>query len=132
MDTSALAAALARQPDVAFAYLFGSQAVGGAGPASDVDVAVLLTGGRSPQRRLHLIDELQAAVPGRLDLIVLNDAPVSLAYRVIRHGRVVHCADPHALGRFREETMRHYFDLEPLRRELERGVRDRVLDGRFG
>ena len=36
---------LEADPDVVFAYLFGSQARGEAGPRSDVDIAVLLRDG---------------------------------------------------------------------------------------
>ena len=70
--------------------------------------------------------------PRPLDLVVLDDAPASLAYRVLRDGTRLVEVDRTAMARHREETIRRYLDLAPLRRELARGLRDRVAEGRFG
>src|SRR5580765_153196 len=80
-----LKAALTAEPDVIVADLFGSAARGSLGPHSDVDIAVLLRDGRDPfERRLDLSADLAAVtVPRRVDVIVLNEAPVALAYRVL-------------------------------------------------
>jgi predicted nucleotidyltransferase len=50
LDTEALVEYFAGQDDVLAAYLFGSQACSKARPASDVDVAVLLSGQDSVER----------------------------------------------------------------------------------
>ncbi len=77
----------ADEPDVAVAYLFGSHARGTAGPLSDVDVAVLLAEGSPAVRHLALVDPVAEVVgSARADVVVLNDAPVALAYRVLRDG----------------------------------------------
>ena len=61
-----------------FAYVFGSQARGGATDRSDVDMAV------------HFPGEAPAAfeidVPSGVDLLVLNDAPLAIKGRVSTEG----------------------------------------------
>lgn len=133
VETSWMADVLAREDDVLGAYLFGSTARGTAGPRSDVDVAVLLREPVPTDRALRLQALLRPVVaPRPLDLVVLNGAPASLAYRVLRDGTRLLEVDRTAMARHREETIRRYLDLAPLRRELARGVRDRVAEGRFG
>jgi hypothetical protein len=73
---------------VVVAYLFGSLAQGDAGPLSDVDVAVLLGDNLPPGEalalRLQLMEALgRALCVGRVDVVVLNDAPYLLQHRVI-------------------------------------------------
>jgi predicted nucleotidyltransferase len=58
MDLTAARRYLQEREDIAFAYLFGSTATGKATPLSDLDIAVYLTGGCFPQKRLELIGDL--------------------------------------------------------------------------
>ena len=61
LDLTRLTEALGAEADVVFAYLFGSQATGKAGPRSDIDVAVYLRDGVDAfETRLRL--ERRAAV----------------------------------------------------------------------
>ena len=126
---SGLAARLSREPDVLVAYLYGSHARGTAGPGSDVDVAVLLDEGADrAQRRL----ELQASLGEAVDLVVLNDAPVALAYRVLRDGVVLTSRDEQARIEHWVRTVDRYLDTVPMRRVLDAGLRHRLEEGRFG
>jgi predicted nucleotidyltransferase len=129
-----LRAALERHPEVLVAYLFGSAVRGRPGPLSDVDVAVLLAeGGHRTGRRLDLIGDLAAAAgTDEIDLVVLNEAPNELAFRVIRDGRVLLCRDERARVRHRARTILEYLDLEPLRRALAEGLRRRLAEGTYG
>lgn len=78
--------AAAEFPEIRLAYLFGSRAGGQpVGPLSDCDVAVLSNkGSASPAFRsrlsLYLAKQLDA---GRVDMVLLNHAPVELAYSVL-------------------------------------------------
>ena len=133
VDAGLLADLLAHEDDVLGAYVFGSAARGAGSARSDVDVAVLLRAPGPAGRRLELEALLRPAVaPRRLDLVLLHDAPTALAYRVLRDGVRIVERDPVAMARHREQTVQRYLDQEPLRRELARGVRDRVVEGRFG
>jgi predicted nucleotidyltransferase len=131
--SEALAARLAGEADVLVAYLFGSQARGTPSPLSDVDVAVLLAPGWSFDRHLDLIDMISEVVsPVRADVVILNRAPVALGYRVLKDGRLLVVNDEGARVRHWVETVDRYLDMAPLRRTMERGLRHRLKEGRFG
>jgi uncharacterized protein len=125
---------LDREPDLLVAYLFGSRARGSAGPRSDVDVAVLLRGnGDFFQRRLDLIGAVSEVVGSdRADVITLNDAPVSLAYRVVRDGQVILSRDERSRIEHKVRTIDRYLDMEPMRKTLQEGTKHRIQEGRFG
>lgn len=75
-------------PDVAFADLFGSTAIGTRTPRSDVDLAIVVAPGADG----HAARLLAAHVAARhlsadaVDIVLLNTAPLSLAVRVLRSG----------------------------------------------
>ncbi len=130
----ALTAVLERYPDVKLAYLFGSQARGTARTLSDVDVAILLEeDGDRHAVVLELAAELSGAAGGRhVDVVVLNTAPVALAYRVIRDGRLLLSRDERARVEHWARTVDRYIDMAPFRRTLAEGTRHRIDEGRFG
>ena len=126
-----LAQALRDDGSVLFAYLFGSSARGTTGPLSDVDVAVYLDEKADLfECRLRLMRVLSRVLKTeRVDVIVLNEAPMLLGYAVIRDGVVI---KEHREARIPFETfiMRHYLDTAYLRevqlrsqkRQIERGT----------
>ncbi|ADG81453.1 DNA polymerase beta domain protein region [Thermincola potens JR] len=68
-------------------YLFGSYAAGRATPQSDIDLAILFDKSFERERylpeRLRLMGELSIVLEtDRVELVVLNEAPPALAYRV--------------------------------------------------
>lgn len=128
-EVADLAERLAAQPDVVVAYLFGSRARGTARPGSDVDVAVLLDDAADPHARQL---DLAAALGGDADVVVLNDAPVALAYRVLRDGVLLVCRSERARVHHHARTVGRYLDTAPLRRALEAGQRRRLEEARFG
>jgi hypothetical protein len=113
------------------AYLFGSAARGEDRPGSDLDVAVLFRD--DPPRtlaglHLDLADRLTGALGGRrVDLVVLNRAPVDLVHRVLRDGVLLLERDRSARIRFEVRARNEYFDLLP---HLERYRRGRDEAGR--
>lgn len=132
--TELLARVLDAYPDVLVAYLFGSVARGEAGPLSDIDIAVLLREGEDPlDRRLALMADLAEATGiEHVDVVILNEAPVTLAYRVLRDGRLLLSRDERARIGHRARTVDRYLDMEPFRRVQAEGLRDRMSEGRFG
>lgn len=134
MDDRRLRVLFEGEPDVVIAYLYGSHARGTAGPGSDVDVAVLLRRGADlPRRHLELIASV-ASVAGskRADVVLLNEAPVALAYRVLRDGVLLVSNDDRERIAFWTRTVDRYLDMEPMRRALAAGLRHRLEEGRFG
>ncbi|MGH2529165.1 MAG: type VII toxin-antitoxin system MntA family adenylyltransferase antitoxin [Actinomycetota bacterium] len=136
MDTleTRLREALERHHDVLVAYLFGSTARGTAGPLSDVDVAVLLQEDGDPlERQLDLVGEVSSAIGSDLvDVILLNEASIALAYRVLRDGRLILSRDERARIQHRVSTVDRYLDMEPFRRVQAQGLRQRIRERRFG
>jgi uncharacterized protein len=121
---SRLAAVFATWPSrVAAAYVFGSTARGHAGATSDIDVGVLyaapLLNGLAGLP-VELEEALSRAVGGRVDLVVLDSAPVDLIHRVLRDGRLVHEADRSRRIAFEVRSRAMYFDLLPVLREYRR------------
>ena len=110
---------------VLFAYLFGSHARGTAAPDSDVDVAVLLEDSVPPASyldlSLRLAGELErAARVGPLEaLVVLNEAPLPLAGRVVREGEVLYSRDEPRRVRYESRVFREFTDFDLQARRLD-------------
>lgn len=125
------------EPDVQFAYLFGSSARGTDGPLSDVDVAVMI-GDNGDHKGLHArhldLIALVAGVVGseRTDVVILNTAPPALGYRVLKEGVLLFSRDEPARIEHWVRTVDRYLDMEPFRRTLEEGLKHRLEEGRFG
>lgn len=112
---------------VLFAYLFGSHVTGRAHVRSDVDVAVYLEEGGPPGRSLDLSLRLAGALERTCRvapveaLVVLNEAPIALAGRVLAGRTVIYSRDEPARVAFESRTFRMFCDFErhaePLRRQ---------------
>ena len=110
---------------VLIAYLFGSHAVGRAGPASDYDIAVLcapeLSSAERGRWRLELIGRLiDVYHSDAIDLVILNDAPPLLRFEVIRVRHVLYNRDDEARVAFEVRTMQEWFDWEPRYTRMQR------------
>ncbi|MES1242609.1 MAG: nucleotidyltransferase domain-containing protein [Acidobacteriota bacterium] len=111
--------ARAEAEGIAAAWLFGSVARGTARAGSDVDVGILLR--EDPPRtlegyRFDLEAELEALLHVPVQLVVMNRAPVDLARRILRDGRLLVNQDPSRRIRFEIRTRNEYWDLEPYLR----------------
>lgn len=108
--------ARAASEGVAAAWLFGSVARGTARPDSDVDVGVLFR--EDPPRtlkgyRFDLEADLQELLGLPVQLVVLNRAPVDLAFFVLRDGKLLVNQDPSRRVEFEVRTRNEYWDMEP-------------------
>lgn len=123
---------------VAF-YLFGSYASGQPTPMSDIDLAVLfdksVPAGQFLSERLRLMGYLSSALGNdEFELVVLNEVPAGLAYRIIRDGELCYVRDE-AKGQlvdFKVRTMDKYFDFQPVQRMFSEGLARRLREGDFG
>ncbi len=112
---------LASSEKVKFAYLFGSQAKGSPGPLSDIDIAVFFdeteyNQGNAFEDENELMFKLEKTLaPERVDLVVLNKAPVFLRHQILKNGELILCRADKERIRFHEATMRLYLDFQPFR-----------------
>ena len=130
-DLAALTPVFAADTRVRFAYVFGSVAAGTARPDSDIDLAVSVfpRGTLLDDARLH--DALAAAL-GRedVDLVVLEDAPLWLAYRVVG-GRPIYSRDDVARVRHRAFVEHDFLDFKPYHDAYLAAVHQRARSGRL-
>ena len=101
--------------EIGFAYLFGSQAKNEAGRLSDIDIAVYLDEKIDEYKRFDIRLKLIAKAislleTDKIDLVILNDIPLSLPYRVVRDGKIVYCRDELKRIHFEARIMTRYFD----------------------
>lgn len=111
---------------VRFAYLFGSHARGTADRHSDVDVAVMLDDAVPPDQRLELSLDLAGILErmtgvGDVQVLVLNEAPLPVAGRVIREGRLFYSVDEPGRVAYESLTFRRFVDFEREARALDVG-----------
>ncbi|HHY55436.1 MAG TPA: nucleotidyltransferase domain-containing protein [Chloroflexi bacterium] len=103
---------------VRLVYLFGSSVDGEIGVMSDVDLAVLLTHDsplfHTRAQLTHLFSIALASKP--IDLIILNVAPVELAYAVIAQGKLLYQRELAERIEYEANIMSRYGDYLPLLR----------------
>jgi predicted nucleotidyltransferase len=116
--------ALQAEPDVAYALLFGSRARGTARPESDADLAVELTAGagRNVGALGSLAARLSRAAGQSVDLVLLDEAPPALAYRIFRDGRLVVERDHAALVARKARAILEYLDFKPVEERCAAGI----------
>ncbi len=115
---------LEEERDVAYALLFGSGARGALRATSDVDVAVELgpAAARDATTLGHLIARLESAAGRSVDLVLMDEAPAPLAYRIFRDGRLILERDHAALVRRKTQAIVQYLDFKPVEERCAEGV----------
>ena len=121
---AAIGAALADVPGVSFAVVFGSSARGTAHAGSDVDVALDFGRGRRPgaYELGAIVSRLEPAAGRCVDVVVLEDAPPGLAYRVFRDGVAVLVRDRSTLVERKARAILEYLDYRPIEEALSKAV----------
>ena len=99
---------------VILAYLFGSTVRGDAGRLSDIDIGVLVNENLSKKDRfgleLRLMGEIAVLInKNKIDLIVLNEAPLLLAYNIIKDGIILKSSETERV-KFETKILSMYLD----------------------
>lgn len=127
--------ALEDEEDVVLAYVFGSVAEGRETDRSDLDVGVLLKEEPDGLDRTIALNGLLAEgldLPGeRVDVKVLNDAPLRLLHQVVAKGEPVLVRDESRRVAFEARVMDRYFDFKPMLERQAEARRERFR-GRAG
>lgn len=111
-----LAKELASEREVVFAYVHGSFL--DSASFRDIDIGVYLDaiGPEGSMRMVTMAARLSACVQLPVDVRILNQAPTSFLYHVLR-GQLIMNRDDERLASLIEETTRHYLDASPLLRQ---------------
>ncbi|WP_434699094.1 type VII toxin-antitoxin system MntA family adenylyltransferase antitoxin [Pseudomonas sp. D1-1] len=97
MNTQALLSYLHHHlPGLLAVYLFGSHAQGTAGPDSDVDLAVLVSGEVDPVSLWQLSGDLADIAGSPVDLIDLRAATTVMQYQIVTRGQRLWARDVQA------------------------------------
>ncbi len=102
---------------LAAAYLFGSVARGESRPTSDIDVGLLYETAPAPTldaQPFLAAAELESHFGRRVDLVVMNTAPVDLVHRIMRDGILLLQPNPSVRIAFEVRARNEYWDLLPI------------------
>ena len=123
----AILGATARVEGVVALYLFGSHAEGRAHRDSDVDVGVLLDYAVHATRAARFDVRVRMAsaligplAPAEPDVVILNDAPPTLAAHIVTLGHRLRCDAPALEHAFRRDVQLRAADLQPFLRRTRR------------
>lgn len=116
---------------VKFAYLFGSYARNDIGSLSDIDIAVFLDETLNDDKRFDLRLELINCMikifkTDKIDLIILNDSPLLLSFRVIHDGLILYSSDEKRRIAFETKIMSRYFDQQYYYRRHAKATINRI------
>ena len=131
-----LRTALEADSAIAAVYLFGSHARGAATRLSDVDIAVLLHSTIDKSRyfalRLEYISRIMEVLrTERVDVVVLNSAPLHLAYEIVSHGTLLMDRDPRYRAAFVADRIGRFLDFKPFLAVQLRAAKEQLKKGTF-
>ena len=108
---------------IIFAYIFGSFA--SEDSFQDIDVGIFTSGvnDRSPLRlELEIEADLEDAIHIPVDVRIINNAPLSFIYNILKNKIVIVDNDKSLRADFEGLVYKRYFDLQHLRNEYLREV----------
>lgn len=105
---------------IVFAYIFGGLASGKQQPLSDVDIAVYLNScADKAEAKLDIIGALSDTLnTDEIDLVILNDAPISLVGRVLMKKRLIADKQPFIRHSFESLALREFFDFSRIEQDV--------------
>ena len=118
------------------AYAFGSVARVEEGPLSDLDLAVLFDDEMPAARRLDqaaaLTEEVERVAGRRADILILNESPPALRYRVVCDGRLLYARDERRRVAFESQALDEFLDFQPVLARYDRLLLARAREGGLG
>ncbi len=128
---------LFEREEIVFVYLYGSMARGTANKLSDIDIAVYIDKNKKPESgsfgyRSELITELQSLLNREVDLVILNDVSISLAFNILKDGKLLLSKSKRKRIEFHRAIMVKYLDFNPMYNIQEHYLNKSLKDGHFG
>ncbi len=114
-----IAKILEKEPEILFAYIFGSYAKGIQSEKSDIDIAVYLKDERILEKdplfpsRLAIKIEKILAEKKIVDVRVLNGSTLRFKNQVLRYGKLLFSKDEKKRIEFETLSLDHYYDFKP-------------------
>jgi predicted nucleotidyltransferase len=132
VSTEAVAKALGADERVAYALVFGSSVQGKTHAGSDLDLAVAFRKGFDPTALEigDLVSRLEGLARRPVDIVLIDEAPPGLAYRIFRDGRVLVEHDRAALVSRKTRAILEYLDFRPVEELCSAGILKAAQDGR--
>ena len=118
-----ISSALGAREHIQFAYIFGSFVSDEA--FKDIDIGIFVSGDKteSPlEFEIKVERELEGLMHVPVDVRVLNNAPLSFVYNVLKAGVVALDRDPNLRADFEGLVFKKYFDFRHLRSEYLREI----------
>jgi predicted nucleotidyltransferase len=104
---------LSKDSKIVAAYLFGSFAEGTSRPDSDIDIALFFDETvdkfQQLERQIDLTNRLRCTIKRKIQIVVLNRAPASLAFRAIR-GILLYDKHPTQRALFEAKIASNYYN----------------------
>ena len=125
---------LALDKDVIFAYIFGSYGIGKPNPLSDIDIAIYIANAKDTfKKKMKLIGKIISTLKTEeFDLVILNDAPMSLQFQVLKTGRLLFSKNDKVRINFAAKTYSLSCDYEPLKQIAIKRLIQRSRDRKIG
>jgi uncharacterized protein len=131
-----LRAALESDSAVAVVYLFGSHARGTNTRMSDIDLAVLFHSSIHPSSYFELRLEYIARImrillTERVEVVVLNSAPLHLAYEIVSRGILLLDRDPKQRAAFEADRIGRFLDFKPFLAVQVHAIKEQLSKGTY-
>lgn len=116
---------------VAIVYLFGSSTTRNRRKDSDIDLGIVFKVGLHRKNSLEIYPELynifsELYPTKEIDIVFLEDAPLSLQFEAIKYGKVIFESDTNTRLNYEEKIMLLYADFLPLQEEIEKVILERI------
>lgn len=118
-----------RYPCVQAVYLFGSAAEGREHVGSDLDFAVIPDNGFSADNKLDLLADLAREGFCDVDLVILDETDIVLAYEAIRLNCLIYATPDFDRGATYSRIVRLYLAFEPYLRTQREAYKRRIVHG---
>jgi len=121
---------------IAAVYLFGSVARGTATGMSDVDIGILFHSSIDASRyfdlRLEYLSRIMTILrTEKMDVVILNQAPLHLSYEVVSHGNLLIDRDPRQRAAFEANRIGRYLDFKPFLAVHVRAAKENLAKGTY-
>ena len=121
---------------IAAAYLFGSCARGTATGISDIDIGILFDSAIDKSRYFELkiafLSRIMAVLQTeKVDVVVLNYAPLHLAYEIVSHGNLLLDKDRRQRAAFEADRIGRFLDFKPFLAVQIRAVKEHLSKGTY-